>query len=92
MRSLHIDLDIDDYLNPKETIDRHMMGIDMKFMVERVGGTEVESSAEDDREVNYQEMDLIYSESTSEIHVDFGTVESEEFRTGLLLDRKTTMQ
>jgi hypothetical protein len=37
-RHLHIDLDIDDYLHPRETIDRHMMGIDMQFMVEHVGG------------------------------------------------------
>ena len=86
MRSMHIDLDIDDYLNPKETIDRYMMGIDMQFMVERVGGSEYESNAEDGREVDYQEMDVIDSERTSEIQVDFSTVESEEFKTGMLLD------
>lgn len=38
-RDLNIDLDIDDYLHPDETIDRYMMGVDMQFMVERVGGT-----------------------------------------------------
>ena len=40
MRDIHIDLDIDDYLNPQETIDRHLAGVDMHFMVSRVGGTE----------------------------------------------------
>lgn len=35
-----IDLDLDDYLNPQQTIDRHLLGVDMQFLVADCGGTE----------------------------------------------------
>ena len=64
MRDLNIDLDIDDYLNPKETIDRHMMGVDMRFMVERVGGTEYFPLDDDESKVEYH--DDIYTSERAE--------------------------
>lgn len=54
-----IDLDIDDYLNPQQTLDRYMRGIDMQFMVARVGGTEYFS--DNSSEILYTERDITES-------------------------------
>ena len=35
------DLDIDDYLDPQKTISRYTMGVNMDFMVARLGGSMV---------------------------------------------------
>jgi hypothetical protein len=34
-----MDLDIDDYLDPSKTISRYTYGVDMNFMVNRLGGS-----------------------------------------------------
>ena len=41
-----IDLDIDDYLDPKRTLKLYMGGYDMNYMVERVGGSQYAADTE----------------------------------------------
>ena len=40
------DLDIDDYLDPKRTIERYTLGVDMDYMVARLGGSIVMQETE----------------------------------------------
>ena len=70
MHNMNIVLDIDDYLNPKETIDRYMMGVDMQFMVERVGGTVFKSDCTTESEINYHENEASKSDNVSSFAAD----------------------
>lgn len=40
-------LEIEDYMNPYETIQMYKMGIDIQFMVEHCGGSIVSSESDD---------------------------------------------
>jgi hypothetical protein len=54
-KMLDVDLDIQDYLNPQQTIDRYMLGVDMQFMVERCGGTQ-------ETEIDIQSSENLFTE------------------------------
>lgn len=59
-----IDLDIDDYLDPKRTLESYELGIDMAFMVSRVGGVYAITESDDVAETEF-DPDL-YSDSLME--------------------------
>lgn len=70
-----IDLDLDDYLHPQLTIDRHMLGVDMKFLVTDCGGTE--NYSERSASIQYTYDGIVETEEDNQIAFDVSEVEKE---------------